>query len=173
MLMVNQILAKNEVREVRKVLDHAPFEKKEKLQQSLGKAAGLVKNNLELQPTHADSRPLVAMITQRLLSHFEFSSYAMPRNMRFFFNRYESGMFYGRHVDTALTSLSKTEMMRMDLSFTLFLTEPNEYEGGDFVIELPHGEQHIRGEAGNVILYLGRRVDRVVHSGSNGPANPF
>ena len=85
----------------------------------------------------------------------------MPRYMRFFFNRYESGMFYGRHVDTAITPRSKTEMMRMDLSFTLSLTEPDDYEGGDFVIELPYGETRIRGEAGDVLLYLADTLHRV------------
>lgn len=153
MLILNEILAKNEVQEVRKVLDSAPFEKREKMQQSQGKSAGLIKNNLELRPTLQELRPAVELIKGRLLSHFEFSSYAMPRDMRFFFNRYESGMFYGRHVDTALTPRSKTQMMRMDVSFTLFLTEPDDYEGGDFVIELPYGEKRIRGAAGNVILY--------------------
>lgn len=154
MLILNEVLAKSEVRNVREVIDRVPFEARKKARQSGGKAAGMVKNNLELMPSHPDIRPAVDLIKTRLLSHFEFSSYAMPRDMRFFFNRYERGMFYDRHVDMTLVPRSKTEMMRLDLSFTLFLTEPDEYEGGDFVVELPYGEQRIRGAAGDVILYL-------------------
>ncbi|HEX9771794.1 MAG TPA: Fe2+-dependent dioxygenase [Kiloniellales bacterium] len=161
MLILNEVLAKSEVREVREVLDRTPFESRKKARQSQGKAAGVIKNNLELMPGRQDLRPVVELIRARLLSHFEFGSYAMPRDMRFFFNRYESGMFYDRHVDMTLVPRSKTEMMRLDLSFTLFLSEPEEYEGGDFVIDLPYGEQRIRGAAGDVILYLADTLHRV------------
>lgn len=161
MLILNEVLAKNEVRDVRDLLDRAPFEARKKTRQSHGQAAGLVKNNLELMPGHQDIRPAAELIKARLLSHFEFGSYAMPRDMRFFFNRYESGMFYDRHVDMTLVPRSRTEMMRLDLSFTLFLTEPEEYEGGDFVIELPYGERRVRGAAGDVILYLADTLHRV------------
>jgi len=166
MLILHEVLAKSEVRKVREVLDGAPFEARKKSRQSHGQGAGLVKNNLELKPGHPDARPAAELVRTRMLSHFEFSSYAMPRDMRFFFNRYESGMFYDRHVDMTLVPRSRTEMMRLDLSFTLYLTEPDEYEGGDFVIELPYGERRIRGAAGDVILYLAdtlHRVEPVVH----------
>lgn len=159
MLILNEVLAKYEVHEVSSLLENAPFEKREKM--SHGHPAELIKNNLELKPIHPEIEPAVSLIRDRLLSHFEFSSYAMPRGMRFFFNRYEIGMFYGRHVDTALMFRSKTEMMRMDVSFTLFLTEPEDYEGGEFVVELPYGEKRIRGEAGNVILYPSDTLHRV------------
>ncbi len=161
MLILNEVLSKSEVRQVRQVLDRTPFEKRIKSGQSRAVSAGLLKNNLELPPTRRELQPVVELIKTRLLSHFEFSSYSMPRYMRFFFNRYESGMFYDRHVDTAITPRSKTEMMRMDLSFTLSLTEPDDYEGGDFVIELPYGERRIRGEAGDVLLYLADTLHRV------------
>lgn len=161
MLLLNEVLAKDEVREVREILDRTPFEVRQKARQSQGQGAGMVKNNLELMPAHPDLRPAVELIRTRLLSHFEFGSYAMPRDMRFFFNRYESGMFYDRHVDRTLVPRSKTEMMRLDLSFTLFLTEPEDYEGGDFVVEMPYGEQRVRGAAGDVILYLADTLHRV------------
>jgi PKHD-type hydroxylase len=161
MLILHEVLAKSEVRDVRAVLDRTPFEVRKKERQSHGKVAGLVKNNLELRPGHPDVRPAAELVKTRLLSHFEFGSYAMPRDMRFFFNRYENGMFYDRHVDMTLVPRSKTEMMRLDLSFTLFLTEPDEYEGGDFVVELPYGEQRVRGAAGDVILYLADTLHRV------------
>lgn len=161
MLILKEVLAKSEVRGVREVLDRTPFEVRKKVRQSQGEAAGMIKNNLELMPSHPDLRPAVDLIRTRLLSHFEFGSYAMPRDMRFFFNRYESGMFYDRHVDMTLVPRSKTEMMRLDLSFTVFLTEPEDYEGGDFIVELPYGEKRVRGEAGDVILYLADTLHRV------------
>jgi PKHD-type hydroxylase len=161
MLVLHEVLTKAEVREVREALDRAPFEARRKERLNEGKTEGLLKNNLELAPGHPDARPAADLIRVRLLSHFEFGSYAMPRDMRFFFNRYESGMYYDRHVDMSLVPRSKTEMMRLDLSFTVFLTEPDEYQGGDFVVETPYGEQRIRGAAGDAILYLADTLHRV------------
>ncbi|NIP14006.1 MAG: hypothetical protein GWM88_04405, partial [Pseudomonadales bacterium] len=87
--------------EVRAILDRAPFEERKKYHDAPGPEAELLKNNLELRPSHPDALPATELIKGRLLSHFEFSSYAMPRFMLFFFNRYESGMCYNRHVDVA------------------------------------------------------------------------
>ncbi len=161
MLILKEVLKENEVRDVQTLLDRAHFKKRQKFHETSGAPPELLKNNLELRPSHKEVQPAVELIKDRLLSHFEFSSYAMPRYMLFFFNRYESGMFYNRHVDVAITPRSKSEMMRTDVSFTLFLTEPDDYEGGDFVVELPYGEQRIRGDAGNVILYPSDRLHYV------------
>ena len=87
MLVLHEVLPKAEVREVREALDRAPFEARRKERLSEGKTEGLLKNNLELAPGHPEARPAADLIRVRLLSHFEFGSYAMPRDMRFFFNK--------------------------------------------------------------------------------------
>ena len=90
----------------------------------------------------------------------EFQRFAIPKTIqRPLISRYREGMNYGRHVDDALMGgASKT---RTDLSVTLFLNDPADYEGGELVIESPMGEEEIKLPAGAAVVYPSGALHRV------------
>ncbi len=78
------------------------------------------------------------------------------------FNRYEGGGNYGDHIDNAVFSVPGTpHRIRSDLSATVFLSEPDEYDGGELVIHDTYGEQRIKLPAGHMVLYPGTSLHRV------------
>ena len=152
-LTIADVFTKDQVRQIRATLADVPYETQQKSATSLGLDSGLMKNNLQIPAGHPSVRPAAELISKTLLGHPEFSALAMPRKMRLLFNRYDPGMYYEAHVDAAVMAYSKGEIARNDMSFTVFLSEPEDYQGGDFVVHLPHGDKRIREPAGNVILY--------------------
>jgi PKHD-type hydroxylase len=78
------------------------------------------------------------------------------------FNRYEGGEVFGNHVDNAVRQVTGTShRVRTDLSATLFLTEPHEYDGGELVIEDVYGTHAVKLPAGDMILYPGTSLHHV------------
>ena len=152
-LTIADVLTKDQVREIRSALAEIPYEAQQKSATSEGQDSGLIKNNLQIPAGHPSVRPAAELISNTMLGHQEFNTLAMPRRVRLLFNRYDPGMYYEPHVDAAVMAYSKGEIARTDLSFTIFLSEPEEYQGGEFVIHLPHGEKRVREPAGNAILY--------------------
>src|SRR3569832_2186165 len=72
------------------------------------------------------------------------------------FNRYEGGMTFGSHIDNAVRRIAANgERVRTDLSATLFLSDPDAYDGGELVIEDTYGERHVKLAAGDLVLYPG------------------
>lgn len=97
--------------------------------------------------------PAQKLIHDAIQSNIEFSVFALPRSYRIFFNRYDPGMYYKTHMDQSLMGLGTPNLMRTDLSFTVFLTDPADYEGGEFRLLSPFGEQRLKHPAGTVICY--------------------
>jgi len=93
------------------------------------------------------------VIHQALAGSVEFSVFALPKTYRIFFNRYDAGMFYKAHVDQAFMGLGTNDLQRTDLSFTVMLSAPEDYEGGHFRIETPFGETRLKEPAGSLICY--------------------
>jgi PKHD-type hydroxylase len=93
-----------------------------------------------------------------------FVSAALPRHVYPpLFNRYESGMSFGAHVDNAVRQIPGTpHRLRTDLSATLFLNEPDEYDGGELVIEDTYGPQSVKLAAGDLVVYSADSVHRVL-----------
>jgi len=78
------------------------------------------------------------------------------------FNRYAGGQSYGGHIDGAVRPVAGTpHRVRTDLSATLFLSEPADYDGGELVIADTLGERHLKLPAGDMVLYPGTSVHRV------------
>ena len=150
---IPEVFTKDQVRQIRDILANAPYEAQQKTGTSEGREHGLIKNNLQVPAGRPEVRPAAELVSRTLLNHRKFGAVSMPRKLRLLFNRYDPGMFYEAHVDAALMPHSKGEIARNDMSFTVFLSEPEEYQGGDFVIDLPYGRQRVREPAGNVILY--------------------
>jgi len=114
------------------------------------------KHNLQ-----ARDGPLVDALLERvslaLTGHSLIQAAARPRNVvRMMISRYDNGMAYGSHVDDALM-----EGQRTDLSFTLFLSALEDYEGGRLVIDEPAGERSFALEAGGLLLYPSTSLHRV------------
>lgn len=117
-----------------------------------GDLAAKVKRNLQLPAGEETARRLTAKITRALYGHPRFVAAALPKVMGTpLFNRYLPGMGFGRHVDNAIRL--DEEPFRTDLSATLFISEPQEYEGGELVIEDAYGPHALKLKAGGLVLY--------------------
>lgn len=127
-----------------------------------GLAARQVKNNLQLPSTSDAYKRLAPLILEALVGNELVQAVAMPLAIRpLLISRYRTGMSYGWHVDNAVIGQPP---IRSDLSFTLFLSNPGDYEGGELVLEQAGGEQRCKLEAGSAVLYystLQHRVDPV------------
>ena len=123
--------------------------------------ARLVKDNTQLSkdsPVLEDLRSLINMALQR---HRLFQMAARPKCIHPpLISRYEAGMAYGTHTDDALMR-SQNQLMRSDISFTLFLNSPDDYQGGELVIESSEGEQDYKLPAGSMIVYPSSTLHRV------------
>ncbi|HEX5379867.1 MAG TPA: Fe2+-dependent dioxygenase [Phenylobacterium sp.] len=126
-----------------------------------GEQSALAKRNLQAPEDSAAARELGEMILGALGRNPEFVSAALP--LRVFpplFNRYDAGMEFQTHVDNAIR-FSGPVRYRTDVSATLFLTEPEDYEGGELIIEDSYGEHAVKLPAGDMILYPATSLHRV------------
>jgi len=120
-----------------------------------------VKNNLQVPENSATARELGGIILNALARSPLFSSAALPLHVYPpMFNRYDVGMTFGTHVDNAIRVV-EGRRMRTDVSSTLFLSNPNEYDGGELVVEDTYGTQEVKLPAGDMILYPATSLHRV------------
>lgn len=128
-----------------------------------GSLSAQVKSNQQLPEDHPITRHLGSIIVDALMQHPLFMSAALPLEILSpYFNHYESGEHFGFHVDNAIRWSNQTQRrIRTDLSCTLFLSDPEEYEGGDLVIEDTYGYHEIKLPAGDLILYPSTSVHEV------------
>ncbi len=123
--------------------------------------ARLVKNNRQLPKGSLQQRKIQEFIFAALERNLLFQMAARPKLVHpILVSRYEVGMSYGIHTDDALMA-TQQQLMRSDISFTLFLSSPEEYEGGDLMIESVEGERGYKLPAGAMILYPSSTLHRV------------
>lgn len=121
--------------------------------QTAGASARAVKSNLQSDGTDPKVQALARFVRKALERHPLFQTYVRPaRWANLMFNRYEVGDAYGLHVDDALMGTGENRL-RSDLSFTLFLSDPESYEGGGLVVDSLDGERLAKPQAGTLILY--------------------
>jgi PKHD-type hydroxylase len=121
---------------------------------SAGPVARAVKRNLQAVMGSTTARILTDEIQQILVANPVLRAAAQPRRFSpLIISRTEDGGHYGLHVDNALMKTAGGEALRTDLSFTLFLTPPEDYEGGELVIHSAGGTQEVKAEAGELVLY--------------------
>jgi PKHD-type hydroxylase len=120
-----------------------------------GHQSSRVKDNMQLPEGSPASRELGGMVLAALEKNALFVSAALPsRVFPPLFNRYEGGQAFGTHVDNAIRQVTGTpHRIRTDLSATLFFTGPEEYEGGELVVEDTYGTHMVKLPAGHMILY--------------------
>jgi len=162
LLHVRQVLDRDALRAARAVLDRAQWGDGGV---TAGVQSALAKNNQQLDQQGEAAKALQPIVLQGLNRHPVFFSGALPR--RVFpplFNRYAgTANAFGNHVDNAVRFIPGTlgERLRTDISCTLFLNEPDEYDGGALVVEDTFGAQSIKLPAGDMVLYPGTSVHRV------------
>jgi PKHD-type hydroxylase len=122
-----------------------------------------VKENLQLPEGHPVAAKLGEMVLVALARSPLFMSAALP--LKVFppmFNRYTGGGHFGTHVDTAIRAMASTgQRIRTDLSSTLFLATPEEYDGGELLVEDTYGVHSIKLPAGHMVLYPATSLHRV------------
>jgi PKHD-type hydroxylase len=120
-----------------------------------GHQSARVKDNMQLAEGAPAARELGAMIVGALEQNPLFISAALPaRVFPPLFNRYEGGQSFGTHVDNAIRQVTGTpHRIRTDLSATLFFAAPDEYDGGELVVEDTYGMHNVKLPAGHLILY--------------------
>jgi PKHD-type hydroxylase len=152
LIPIEGVLSKDEVHQFRQRLDAAEWQDGLK---TAGTLARSVKRNLQLEDGSPLAVELGNLILRKLGNNPLFVSAALPN--RIYppkFNRYANGGTYGAHVDSAVMAVPGTHVsVRSDLSATLFLAEPDEYEGGELQVEGPFGIQSVKLAAGDMVLY--------------------
>lgn len=162
LLHLNRILQAEEVRSARALMgDDAPWVDG---RSSAGAQALGQKQNQQLAQDSAAAAELQQLVLGALQRDALFFSATLPKKIfNPLFNRYGGETnHYGPHVDGAvLRSHQPAQWVRSDISCTLFLSEPHEYDGGELVIEEPQGTQRVKLAAGDMVVYPGSSVHRV------------
>lgn len=160
LMVIENVLDKATVRAFRARLDGAGWSDG---QATAGALATRVKRNQQLPDAAPEAQALGQHILGVLGRHPRFLSAALPDRIHPpRFNRYAGGGHYGTHVDAAIMPLpGSTQLLRSDLSVTLFLCEPEEYDGGELTIETTFGAQQVKLAAGDLVLYPSSSLHRV------------
>lgn len=125
--------------------------------ETAGWAAKLVKDNMQAAAGDHSLDAARRLIADKILNNDLFKLAARPKKLSpLLFSRYEPGMKYGAHVDDALMG-----GMRSDVAFTLFLSDPESYGGGELVIESSTGEEGVKLDAGSMFVYPATTLHRV------------
>jgi PKHD-type hydroxylase len=152
LVCVPDVLSKQEVAEFRSIMDAASWEDG---RSTAGAQSALVKKNEQLPPNGEVARALGQRIVKALTANPLFISAAIPLHIfPPLFNRYGPGHHFGIHVDNAVRGDPLTGLrIRTDMSVTLFLSEPDDYDGAELIIEDYYGSHEIKLPAGHLVLY--------------------
>lgn len=131
---------------------------------SAGLLSKIVKSNIQLSAQDPEFANVSANMREAICENLLFQSAAMPAQVIHpFFNCYEDGGHYGWHVDNArITDIVTGQNHRADLSITVFLSNPDSYDGGELVIRDHFGEHEVKLNAGDAILYPAGSLHQVL-----------
>lgn len=160
LLAIPDILSADEVAKCRAALDGADWVDGKV---TAGTQSGKVKHNRQLPEDHPVARNVGDAIVAVLGRHPRFMAAALPRKVfPPLFNRYEGGGHFGFHIDNAIREVRGAgQVVRTDLSATLFLSSPQDYDGGELVIEDTYGTHEIKLPAGHLVLYPSSSLHKV------------
>ena len=150
-ISIPNVLTGEQVSHARRLLDEAAWVDG---RATAGRQSARTKHNLQLEEADPLARQLGEQIVASLQRNPLFISAALP--LRVFpplFNRYEGGQSFGNHVDNAIRQSISGMRIRTDLSATLFLSGPDEYDGGELMIEDTFGVHSVKLPAGHMVLY--------------------
>ncbi|HEY3754540.1 MAG TPA: Fe2+-dependent dioxygenase [Opitutaceae bacterium] len=151
-ISIPDVLAPAQLQEARAILAAAEWVDGKT---TAGHQASAAKDNRQIPPEHPAARQVGGMILGALRSHPLFLSAALPAHiLPPMFNRYSGGQQFGAHVDGAIRQFPGTpHRLRADLSATLFFAGPDEYDGGELVIQDTFGTREVKLPAGHLMLY--------------------
>lgn len=159
MLHVPEVLTPDELAECRGLLAEAAWQDG---RVTAGGQAAQVKRNQQLPEGASQIARLRQIVTAALLRHPLYFSATLPqRLLPPYFNRYEGGGHFGNHIDNAIRHMHDGTMLRADVSTTLFFSDPDEYEGGELIVEDAYGSHVVRLPAGDAIVYPASSLHRV------------
>ncbi|WP_166363215.1 Fe2+-dependent dioxygenase [Pseudomonas akapageensis] len=159
MVHIPQVLSPQQVAQCRELLLQARWVDGKG---TAGHQAISVKHNLQLPSDSPEAQNIGQVILQALERNALFVSAALPhRILPPKFNCYQGGQSYGLHVDNAVGADPAGNRIRTDLSATLFLTSPEEYDGGELVVQDTYGVHNVKLPAGDLILYPSTSLHRV------------
>ncbi len=152
LLQIPDVLTAEQVAECRRLMEQAEWIDG---RVTAGHQSAQAKDNMQLPEDHPAARQMGDMILAALERNPLFMAAALP--LKVFpplFNRYEGGQSFGNHIDNAIRQVTGTPYrVRTDLSATLFLSRPDEYDGGELVVEDTYGLHSVKLQAGHLILY--------------------
>jgi len=161
LLHIPKVLTARQVAHCRTLLDDAKWVDG---RETSGHLAARVKHNRQVDEATPEARETGNIVVSALERTPLFMAAALP--LRVFpplFNRYEPSMAFGAHVDNAIRELTSSPLrVRTDLSATLFLSAPEEYDGGELVVDDTYGAHSVKLPAGDMILYPATSLHRVV-----------
>ena len=160
LLHVPNVLNADELSQLRKLLAQADW-KDGKV--TAGTQSAQVKRNIQLPETTADAEAARLIVLKALNRNALFFSAALPKKIYPpLFNQYRDGMDFGAHIDNAVRTHAISGVhVRTDISCTLFITEPDSYDGGELVVEDTYGHQMVKLPAGDMVLYPGTSLHHV------------
>ncbi|NNM74363.1 Fe2+-dependent dioxygenase [Enterovirga aerilata] len=160
LVQVRNVLTAEEVAQCRGILESSSWIDGKA---TAGEVAARAKRNLQVPENSPEARTLGDIILKALGRNPVFNSAALPlRVLPPMFNRYDEGMSFGAHVDGAVRAIPGAGMrMRADVSTTLFLTDPADYDGGELVIEDSYGSHSVKLPAGDMVVYPTTSLHRV------------
>jgi PKHD-type hydroxylase len=145
-IVIGDVLPADEVETVRGALARTRFVDG---QETAGYAARLVKNNKQADGSDRALETVRKLVASRILSNELFRLAVRPKALSpLLFSRYDKAMHYGSHVDDAIM-----DGLRTDVAFTLFLSDPGSYDGGELVLESTAGEDTVKLPAGSLVAY--------------------
>jgi len=152
LVTIPDVLKPDEVAHVRRVLEGTNWVDG---RTTAGDQAGKVKHNLQVPVDSPAAQELGQIVLRALGSNQKFMTAALPlRVLPPMFNRYDVGMTFGAHVDGSVRSIPGSGMrMRTDVSSTLFLTPPEDYDGGELVVHDTYGTHTVKLPAGHMVVY--------------------
>jgi len=162
LVAVPALLSPDQLIEVQRLVGAGEWEDGKK---TAGQQSELAKRNLQLSASSTEAQAAGKIVMDALASNGLFMSAALPdRVFPPLFNRYDAGAGHGfdNHVDNAVRYLEdKSNRIRTDLSATLFLSDPDSYDGGDLVIDDTYGAHSVKLPAGDLVLYPSTSLHRV------------
>lgn len=159
LLHIPGVLDATQIRAFRQALDGAEWTDGK---ETVGAQGARVKRNLQLPESSPARRELGAAVLEALARNPVYHAAVLPlRTLPPRFNRYEGGGHYGFHVDGSVMALANGAQLRSDVSCTLFLCEPEEYDGGELVVSDTYGEHEVKLPAGDLIVYPSSSLHQV------------
>jgi PKHD-type hydroxylase len=153
-IVIGSVLSPAELATVNAALERARFVDGKA---TAGFAARMVKSNQQVDGSDRSLETIRKLVAERVLGNDVFRLAVRPKALSpLLFSRYETGMHYGRHVDDALM-----DGIRTDVAFTLFLSDPTSYDGGELTIESAAGEDTFKLDAGALVAYSATSLHRV------------